>query len=415
MNNLTLNPLLKYILFIYFLLPGMANAQHVNINGKITDAETLKPLANAEVYIANTTIRAKTDTNGIYAISNLPTGSYELLARAETYETKGMDVAAVTIGNITINIALRPRITALPEVTISRSGIWKENLARFKREFIGLSPQANYKILNEYLLDLDYSSKTQLLTARTDDFLEIENLALGYKLRFLIKEFWADYNAGTYHYSGSVIFEELPGTEEERKKWVKNRYNVYDGSFRHFMTALTSNRVKENGFVLRRLLRTPNPKRPPDSLILLKAKEFRYVPDNKAVRDSSAKWGKLWKLPKIIETLEKYDVPAIAITKPGKLPQTYDLVFKDYLYIIYKNIVLKPSLGFIIPNPNELHRFDEAGSFQIAAISMKTLDELITFNDKGIQISKGRIFYEGAWNESRILGLLPFDYIPSKK
>ncbi len=414
MNNLTLNPLLKYILYIFFLLPGMANAQYVNLNGKITDAETLKPLANAEVYIANTTIRAKTDTNGTYTISNLPTGSYELLAWAESYETKGMDVAA-TIGNKTVNIALSPRITALPEVTISRSGIWKENLARFKREFIGLSPQANYKILNEYLLDLDYSSKTQLLTARTDDFLEIENLTLGYKLRFLIKEFWADYNAGTYHYSGSVIFEELSGTEEERKKWIKNRYNVYEGSFRHFMTALTSNRVKENGFVLRRLLRTPNPKRPPDSLILYKTNtQFKDVANNRVARDSAAKWVKIWKLPKIIETLEKYDVPAIAITKPGKLPQTYDLIFKDYLYIIYKNIVLKPSLGFIIPNPKELHRFDEAGSFQIAAISMKTPEDPITFNDKGIQISKGRIFYEGAWNESRILGLLPFDYIPSK-
>jgi hypothetical protein len=383
MYNLTLRPcFLKYVLLIYsFLIPVLTHAQYINLIGKVTDAETLKPLVNAEVYIANTTIRAKTDANGTYTINKLPIGTYEVLAWCEGYETKSAELVAAE--NKTVNFALNLRVVALPEVTIRENSDWKQNLARFKREFVGLAAEGiKYKILNDSILHLKWSSKTQTLTAQTDDFLEIVNLTLGYKLRFLIKEFWADYNAGTYHYSGSVIFEELAGTEEEQKKWIKSRYNVYDGSFRHFMTALTSNQVKKNGFIIKRLVRTLNPKT----------------------------------RPSVIETLEKVDVPDTAIIKPGKLPQTYDLAFNGYLYIIYKNITIIPRGGLLLfPNPNELYRFKEANSYQIASISMKTPGEPITFNDKGIKLSKGLIFNEGAWNDSRILELLPFDYIPSKK
>ena len=417
MYNPTLRPcFLKYILLIYaFLIPVLAHAQYINLSGKVTDAETLKPLANAEVYIANTTIRAKTDANGTYTINKLPTGTYEVLAWCEGYETKSAELVAAE--NKTVNFALNLRVVALPEVTIRENGDWKQNLARFKREFVGLAQEGiKYKILNDSILHLKYSSKTQTLTAKTDDFLEIVNLTLGYKLRFLIKEFWADYNAGTYHYYGSVIFEELSGIENEQKKWIKSRYNVYDGSFRHFMTALTSNQVKNNGFVIKNLMRTPNPNRPPDSLIMYKiTKQFKYVPNNKHNNDSLNKWVGFRSLPKVIESLEKVDVPDTAIIKPGKLPQTYNLAFNGYLYIIYKNITITPRGGLLLfPNPNELYRFKEANNYQIAAISMKTPGEPITFNDKGIKLSKGLIFNEGTWSDSRILELLPFDYIPSK-
>ncbi len=400
-------------LFIVVASCSFAKAQYSSLTGNVSNIQTLKPVVNAEVYIANTTLRAKTDTNGIYTLPKLPAGVYQLIIRCVGYETKQQEFTAIT-GSQTMSFTLVPRIIELPEVIVEDRSDRKQQLAKFKREFLGKADETSYEILNDQILSLKYNSDREILRAKTDDFLEIVNKKLGYKLRFLINHFWVDYKALEYHYNGSVIFEELQGTDKEQKRWNKNRDNAYDGSFRHFMVSLTSNQIKKNGFVIKRLIREANPKRPPDSLIKYKiSKQFKYIPHNKRNNDSLNKWVKLSALPKIVERLEKPDVNEPEIIKPGKMSQTYDLDFNGYLYIIYKHIGISLS-AYYVPAVNELQRFNEAKFYQIAAISMKIPQQPITFTDKGIQISKGQLFNEGAWSESRVLDLLPFDYIPDK-
>jgi hypothetical protein len=75
-------------------------------------------------------------------------------------------------------------------VTIISNADWKKNYEQFKKDFIGTNDNAKFcKILNPRVLDLIYYRKTQTLEASTDEFLVMENDALGYRTKFLLNEF----------------------------------------------------------------------------------------------------------------------------------------------------------------------------------------------------------------------------------
>lgn len=394
------------------LISLLVHAQYINLSGKITDVQTSAPLANAEVYLTNTTIRAHTDSTGHYFIKNLPAGSYELIAWSAGYETRQMNLVA-SLKEQTLNISLNSRIIQLSEVTITDVSERKKNLERFKLEFIGRDTHAaECYILNEDILQLRYSSKTQILTAKTDDFLEVINPALGYKLRFLIKDLTVDYKELRYRYTGSMIFEELPGSKREQKTWAKNRNDTYDGSFRHFMTSVIAGNLKKNGYIVKRLKEQRNPNRPTDSLIYYKiTQQFKYRPNNKRNNDSLAMWSNFSRMPKIIQSLSKDEVSEADILKPGTIPQTYDLQFTDTLYVIYKNKYVESMFLWRNTNPKLLQRFPEAGNKQIAAINMQVRAPA-TFNEQGIQLTEGRLFFDGTWGDARLSKQLPLDFIP---
>jgi hypothetical protein len=56
------------------------------ISGKVTDALTGKPLPGSNVLILGRNMGTATDKNGLYTISNLPTGSYSMQARMMYYK-----------------------------------------------------------------------------------------------------------------------------------------------------------------------------------------------------------------------------------------------------------------------------------------------------------------------------------------
>lgn len=393
----------------------LVHAQYINLSGKITDAQTLAPLANAEVYLTNTTIRAHTDSTGRYSIKNLPTGSYELIAWSAGYETKQINLVT-TLKEQTLNISLNSRIIQLSEVIITDVSERKRNLERFKLEFIGRGADAeDCRILNEDILQLKYSSKTQILTAKTDDFLEVINPVLGYKLRFLIKGLSVDYKELVYRYTGAMIFEELPGSKKEQKKWAKSRNDAYEGSFRHFIRSAIAGKLQKNGFIVKRLKEIRNPNRPTDSLINYKiTQQFKYRPNNKRNNDSLAMWTNFSRMPKFVKSLSKEEVTELDIIKPGTIPQTYDLQFADTLYVIYKNKYVESMSLWRNNNPKLLQRFPEASNKQIAAINM-LVRAPATFNEEGIQLTEGRLFFDGTWGDARLSKQLPLDFIPDKK
>jgi len=405
----------KFILIIGLVLTSLlSHAQYTNISGKVIDVQTAAPVQNAEVYLTNTTTRTATDANGNYSINNIPAGKYELITRHLGYATKATDLVASTKEQ-TLNIGLVPKIIELSEVTITDVNEWKRNLERFKLEFIGRDTHAaECYILNEDILQLRYSSKTQILTAKTDDFLEVINPALGYKLRFLIKDLTVDYKELRYSYRGSMIFEELPGNKKEQKKWSKNRNDIYEGSFRHFMSSVIAANLKKNGFIVKRLKEEHNPNRPADSLINYKiTQQFKYNPNNKRNNDSLKVWTSLSKMPKFIQTLSKEEVTESEILKPGNVPQNYDLQFTDTLYVIYKNKYVESMSLWRNTNPKMLQRFPEAGNKQIAAINMQVRGPA-TFNREGIQLTEGRLFFDGTWGDARLSKQLPLDFKPDK-
>jgi hypothetical protein len=98
----------------------------------------------------------------------------------------------------------------------------------FKRLFFGNSDYApECKILNPQIIDLDNDATTKRLTASSNDFIEIENNALGYKIKYLLYEFLWDPNKQSLSYHGAVWFTNMEGSPSQKKRWGKNRQNTY--------------------------------------------------------------------------------------------------------------------------------------------------------------------------------------------
>jgi hypothetical protein len=113
------------------------------------------------------------------------------------------------------------------------------------------------KILNPKVLRLERIDSTGQLHATVDEPLLIENLALGYKIYYLLEDFRASEELITY--SGQMRYEELtPENQKQQKKWLKNRRKAYNGSLRHFLYALLRNQLDQHKFEA--YLMTPDPK-----------------------------------------------------------------------------------------------------------------------------------------------------------
>lgn len=387
------------VLFVF-----AARGQTMQVTGKIVDSVTQQPVPDASVFLVNTTLGTKTDAEGNYRFARIPAGPSGFIVSCIGYQTKQVDVAA-TSANPVLNIALKPKTIQLKEVTISSKNDWEHNLRLFKQEFIGSNNDAECRIINPELLNLTFDYDRKRLSANTDDFLDIENKILGYKLRFLVKDFWADYTTGKVHYAGKVIFEEMAGSKSTTKKWVKNRAMVYSGSFRQFLTVLANQELAKSGFVAKRMHRQPNPEWKADSIRVAQDKtvnqRFRNTGGGVVVRTFRIS------VPKTLETLDKTPLYEPELVTAAAEPGTFKLAFKGYVYVIYKN-------KKVYTDTDDLYRQPEAGDYQIAALSLKDPNKPLVFTANGLLLTMEGAQYEGAWN-SRIVDLLPNDYMPAGK
>jgi hypothetical protein len=391
--------MVRQLLFIFCFLPVTALGQY-HITGKVIDSLTQKPVAHASVFLNNTSAGSTTKEDGTYDITNVHKGYYELIISVVGFTRHSRDITVNSNMNLP-GIAIVQLTKELKEVSIGngRKPKLNKDLELFKKEFLGTSVNAKEcKILNPEVINLQYNKigVKEQLTATSTDFIEIENKALGYKIKYQLSDFSYTkatpygiykgdnkmYPDGTddpgsavkhiqkyayinhpsnplesLYYNGSVLFEELKGSEADIKKWQKARLAVYLGSGKHFLRAVIANRVEEEGFVVRRL-KTNN-------LDSLKFYHYQY------------------------QTL----LPApLSINDYAKLTDQsgeYALAFKGDLYI-GNNKIAKFLTGTLLT-------FTEPCTF---------------FDTNGIIINPKSVSINGTWADKRIADLLPEDYEP---
>lgn len=185
--------IIRLIVFLFSacILPNWCFAQF-NISGRVLNQDDKKPLSNVNVFLSNATIGSKTAVDGSFTLLRIKPGKYELIASIVGFETYHKTIT-VSRSNVEMaDIALLPKTIALKEVSIKyhKDPMREKYYEWFKPEFLGTSVLAqNCKILNPGIIDLTYDETNNKLTASTDDFLEIENDALGYKLKYLLTNF----------------------------------------------------------------------------------------------------------------------------------------------------------------------------------------------------------------------------------
>ncbi len=396
----------SYLVLLCFLWPVFTMAQNGIITGKVTSKETKSAIPRASVFLSNSSFGTITSTDGSFTLSNLRPGQYTLVVTTLGYNDH-VQTVLVNDEPIKLTIELEPKVIQLREVVISTTSAadWKRNYARFKDEFIGTDENArNCDVINPKILNFSYSRTLDVLEADADDFLVVENRALGYRVKYLLKRFKSDRINDTISYQGQQVFEELPGTEAQKKKWRINRDLAYYGSAMHFFRALYTDKLKEEGFEARRFTRMLNPERPHQDVIERKINQFKM----QRRADSANYWINLANLPKY--TKEKLaNVPwfSFELLRTTGVPGIYALYFPDLLYVIYnRKREEKPFKDVYMPL--------DMPNYETSIMVRLNNEPFIAFDKNGIVVDNHPL-YEGTWSKSRLSELLPVDYVPSGK
>jgi hypothetical protein len=238
--------------FILFLFPLVVFSQTGIITGVVKDAETGETLPFCNVFVNNTTISTVTDIEGTYTLSGLEPGPIELGFSFMGYIAETKAVTLNPGGKLTVNINLKPFAQELSDVEIkaSRDKAWERDLRKFQNLFIGIDEAASKtQILNPWVIDFPSAPEKSAFVAKADQPIEIENLYLGYKITFNLKDFFD--SPTNFRIVGAARFEELkPESETQRMTWEKNRADVYRKSPMNMFRALLNGTAEREGFYL---------------------------------------------------------------------------------------------------------------------------------------------------------------------
>jgi hypothetical protein len=369
--------MIRSLLFVLLLLPFTCFAQYV-ITGRVLNGTDKTPVANASVFLNNAVAGSKTDDKGAFTITNVRPGQYDLVVSSLGYEPSHQNI--MVNGDVKLlSIEISPKTMMLQEVKIRSNGNWKKDYEKFKRYFFGESAFAGKcKILNKDLpdiLDLDYDSEAMMFTAKSSDFLTIENKALGYKIKYLLSKLERNAGTGSFYYEGTAAFEELAGSASEIRRWKKNRLKAYEGSSMQFLRSAVTNTITNNGFKVLRLIGKSGPGHSG-----LGSPGFRTLVD----------------LP-----LNSSDFVKLTDVK-GE----YALSFKDCLYVMY-NKKQAHSANTITKE------WSSSAAWNNALITTLIFNEPYTFFDNnGIIINPLSVSFDGNWGTRLMAELLPVDYEP---
>ena len=404
-------PLLFGICFL--ALPTMGLAQAV-ITGRVFSRNDHSPVADASVFISNSSIGAVTAKDGTFRLTDVKPGKYELVVSDIAFETFIQPIE-IGINNTTLpDIILSAQTKKLNEVTIKykTDPNRPQYLSWFKEQFLGTSPLATEcTLLNPEVLDLSYNNDTKTLTVSSEDFLVIENKALGYRLKYLLDNFsfqriWqSDITEEKTNYKGYVLFEPINASPNQKGRWEAARYEVYLNSPMHFLRSLQGNSLANEGFCVQKLSFIPNTARPSDSLINSRLLFFQNLkPRTPANNDSLNYWTKKLKLSKgsqklLLDTLNGKDIAKFT----GQEDQMALVCNSCDLFVrYYKKGHLKPT--------SHLDVIENRYNTQFTLIQFNMPDVL--FYKSGALADPLSVTYKGVWGRLRVADLLPINYDP---
>ncbi|RZK79756.1 MAG: carboxypeptidase-like regulatory domain-containing protein [Pedobacter sp.] len=345
-------------LLMFFGLSGFAQTTY-SISGHVKNAKG-DNIEAATVFLNGSKQATKTDASGFFIFKNTPPGTFQLVINMLGYSSIKQNVV-LTDKAAMLNLVLQERSNKLAEVVIGNGSQRAEHLKTFIINFLGTTPNGkNCTILNTEVLE--FSTMKTLLDATTEDFLIIENKNLGYKIRYLLRNF--RFNKGTQitSYDGECIFENMKGTEKQEAQWKQNRLEAYQGSFMHYLRSLYSNTSRKEGFLAYDIKNNIQPLKMDPNPVDME----RHI----------------------------YEVDSNFI----------ELKFNKRFYVIYD---VKKSAG--VQKPSKEEEVTQAlGKGSIMALFLPNA----IIDKKGSYVDYKSFFIQGFWGRNRIGDQLPFEYQP---
>lgn len=397
---MSINRLILLLLF----LPFVSYAQ-TTISGKVTTSVSHTGIGKVSVFLSNSSYGTESADDGSFHLVGVKPGQYTIVASSLGFQEY---TQSILVGHdpVNLNIALQPKVEQLRGVVITSAADFKKNLELFTREFIGTTENAKKcEIMNPHTVNMVYHSKKLTLEAWSDDFVIVENRALGYRIKFLIDTFSTSGLSGITQWQGQAYFEELKGTDEQKKEWKQKREETYYGSARNFFRSLYNNTLTQDGFIMHQLKRELNPDRPDDGVIRQHLTYFRQQPRTKVNVDSFNYWvGKLNMSKYYHESLSKEPLQPFQVYEPTGKPGLYALRynFTGCLYVVYTR--KREETDF-----KDIYRTLDMPNYITSVLTL--FAPYAIFDSNGVVFQNVPLI-EGSWSKDKLANLLPFDYSP---
>ncbi len=398
---------MKKIIYLLLLLNSIILCAQKRVYGKVYDENSL-PLEGASVYINNTSIGSTSNHEGEFELY-VEEGSYDLIVSFIGFETIRYPINTSTL-NKSIVFKMTAKRNVLDEVVIQKREKMSEDqrknyLQLFRSVFIGRSKFAkDCVLLNDEVLDFDYDEKTTTLEISSREPLKIINKRLGYTISYDL--ITLDITSKNITYLGYARYEENKVSKGKLKRLKRNRKRAYKGSKIHFLKAVKSNRIKEEGFLVNLVERLPNPQSPSQEEIKFAREVFqkRRSANSIGYKNSAGAENDLKRAKDILQRAELSPF----ITRVKKKDVRRDefllsdgtnsyLYFKDYLEVTY-----------LRETPDKNYRSDNWGRYQVSLI--KLLKDEVSLDENGLLKDPLDVVQLGYWAFEKVGDDLPSDF-----
>jgi CarboxypepD_reg-like domain/TonB-dependent Receptor Plug Domain len=352
---------------LFFFTITIISAQTFTIKGVVRDAKTAEVVPFANVFIANTTKGTSSNEKGEYTISKIPVGTVIISVSMVGYAPARQTVRSETdaIQEIDFTISSNEQELSEVKVSASRDKTWEKQFQRFSKAILGDTPLAKACTIKDSYL-INFEEAKGLLRATSTRPIEVENLALGYRVFFTMTSFLLANDE--IQYQGYARFEELkPVSEKEQSKWLLNRKMAFEGSDRHLFWALAQHKLKTEGY-----------------------EAFVDAPGVNPANRTAMFFGQLNKtiLPVTLDSL----------IRKGRIVNEFRIKFPKRIELHFASPFFN---GQFYRDDNRMISWIEAG---------KDLD----FNDRGVILNPKELVMSGFMSGKRLAEMLPFDYLPNE-
>lgn len=389
---------MKYLILLLYAVNS--NAQQIVFEGIIKDAATKEVLQGASIYVPNSTRGTYSDFEGKFSLE-LPMTTKEIVISFVGYTTIKTSIDLSDGKNLNKTIYLREIKNELNEVVFikqKQDKNWERMFQVFKANFIGNSEIAREaEILNpeDLILNEERITGKYKLTANANKPLQIKNKITGYIISYELIQFnhiVIGHNQIYTFYLGYPFFKDI--TKEEKlnqKKIEKKRLEAYLGSSMHFIRSLYNEKLQEEGFNVRELIKSRNPEYPSDIEMEKILAEVKLTNDYSLIR----------KLPE--KEINKLGTTLLPISKFTLLENEKKFIkFDNYLNVTYTKAA--PDEKFLIFTTKE------NSNFQVS--QLKNEDEPVEYFADGNYYNPANIFFYGYMGWKKVGDMLPFDYNP---
>jgi hypothetical protein len=403
------------VFICFFLIPAIGLSQQT-IKGTVVNAESGVVIPGSSVFISNTSRGTTSNNQGHFELTNIPPGKYELIISSIGYETIVFPFSEKDLP-LKLKVEMKVKVKELGNVTVEpflEEG-WDKWGRLFTDHFIGTTDNsARCRIKNTEVIKFRFYRKSNRVVAYADEPLLIENRALGYVIRYQLENFEVNFREHSTIYLGYTLFEDRTKEgKEPPARFRQRRDEAFKGSVTHFMQSLYKDQLLQEGYEVRRMVRTPNHEKTRVRAVYRGVRRVSAGTSSVSIQvkteatsaDSTAYYERILRQDDNIDTYGSalLSADSLIVQVEGKNKFLY---FDNYLFITYKK-------EFEEDKYLTAQNLNRKKSFQRSLVTLND-GNVIVIDESGNYFNPQDFFTSGYWGWSeKIANMLPTDYVPS--